>query len=120
MVARGGVGNPYLVTQINDLIRDGKAGENPDVHQQIIWCEQLADMMIAELGEERAMKKIRCIAPKFVIGIQNCHGYRLSLAHDFSTKAELMEHLEKIDAEVGDHRILYYSRAESPFRTDGH
>ena len=119
MVARGGVGNPYLVTQINDMLETGSAGPNPTVHQQILWCIQLADMMIAELGEERAMKKIRSIAPKFVIGIQNCHGYRLSLAHDFSTRDRLLEHLESIDSEVGDHRILYYGRAESPFRTDG-
>ena len=119
MVARGGVGNPNLITQINDMIRTGRAGPNPTVHQQIVWCERLADMMIEDLGEERAMKKIRSIAPKFVIGIQHCHEYRLSLAHDFSTKEELMVHLDGIDAEVGDERILYYGRAETPFRTDG-
>ena len=42
MVARGGVGNPFLITQIDAWFRYGRRLPNPTVAQQIDWCMQLS------------------------------------------------------------------------------
>ena len=114
MVARGGVGNPYLCTQIDRYFRDGKKLENPTVHQQIEWCIQLADMLIDEKGEECAIRKLRSIAPKFVSGCHRCREYRLRLATETVDRQSLVDILEEIDRKMGleqintDGRRTYY------------
>ena len=101
MVARGGVGNPYLVTQIDEYFRTGRRLENPTVHQQIEWCVQLADMLIEEKGEEVAARKLRSIAPKFVSGCHCCREYRLRLATETVDRGSMVSILDEIDRKMG-------------------
>ena len=105
MVARGGVGNPFLCTQIDEYFRSGKRLENPTVHQQIEWCIQLTDMLIAEKGEECAVRKLRSIAPKFVSGCHKCREYRLRLATETVDRDSLVSILDEIDRKMGLERI---------------
>jgi len=105
MVARGGVGNPFLCTQIDEYFRSGKRLENPTVHQQIEWCIQLTDMLIAEKGEECAVRKLRSIAPKFVSGCHRCREYRLRLATETVDRESLISILDEIDRKMGLERI---------------
>lgn len=105
MVARGGVGNPFLVTQIDEYYRSGERLPNPTVHQQIEWCIQLADMLIDEKGEECAVRKLRSIAPKFVSGCHRCREYRLRLATETEDRQSMVGILEEIDARMGLERI---------------
>ncbi|MBQ5483382.1 MAG: tRNA-dihydrouridine synthase family protein, partial [Candidatus Methanomethylophilus sp.] len=44
MLARGGIGNPFLVTQIDRYFRYGERLPNPTVRRQAELCLQLADM----------------------------------------------------------------------------
>ena len=114
MVARGGVGNPFLCTQIDEYFRSGKKLENPTVHQQIEWCIQLTDMLIDEKGEDCAIRKLRSIAPKFVSGCHRCREYRLRLATETVDRAHLVSILQEIDGKMGleqinmDGRRTYY------------
>lgn len=105
MVARGGVGNPFLCTQIDEFYRTGKRLENPTVHQQIEWCIQLADAIIAEKGEDTGIRKLRSIAPKFVSGCHRCREYRLRLATETDDRDSLVSILEEIDSRMGLERI---------------
>jgi nifR3 family TIM-barrel protein len=105
MVARGGVGNPYLVTQIDEYFRTGRRLENPTVHQQVEWCLRLADMLIDEKGEEVAVRKLRSIAPKFVSGCHRCREYRLRIATEITDRGSLQSILEEIDGRMGLERI---------------
>jgi len=105
MVARGGVGNPFLVTQIKEYFQTGKKLENPTVHQQIEWCLQLADMLTEEKGEEQAVRKLRSIAPKFVSGCHRCREYRLRLATEIDGLDDLRSILAEIDSKMGLERI---------------
>ena len=115
MVARGGVGNPFLVTQIQEYYKTGKKLANPTVHQQIEWCIQLADMLIDEKGEDCAVRKLRSIAPKFVSGCHRCREYRLRLATETVDRNSLISILEEIDGKMGleqinmDGRRTYYN-----------
>ncbi len=105
MVARGGVGNPFLCRQIDEYFRSGKRLENPTVHQQIEWCIELADMLIGEKGEDCAMRKLRSIAPKFVSGCHRCREYRLRLATETTDRENLVSILDEIDSRMGLERI---------------
>ncbi len=120
MVARGGVGNPFLCTQIDEYLRTGKRLENPTVHQQIEWCIQLADMLIEEKGEDCAIRKLRSIAPKFVSGCHRCREYRLRLATETVDRGHLVSILHEIDEKMGleqintDGRRTYYPISLEP------
>ncbi|MBR6213596.1 MAG: tRNA-dihydrouridine synthase family protein [Candidatus Methanomethylophilaceae archaeon] len=114
MVARGGVGNPFLCTQIDEYFKTGNKLKNPTVHQQIEWCIQLADMLIDEKGEDCAIRKLRSIAPKFVSGCHRCREYRLRLATETVDREHLISILQEIDDKMGyeqinmDGRRTYY------------
>ncbi len=113
MVARGGVGNPYLVTQIDNYFRTGKVLQNPTINEQIDWCLQLTDMIINEFGEETGIRKMRSYAPKFISGCFGSKVYRNKLATETYDKECLIQNLEKIREKIGDRRI--YARKYDEF-----
>ena len=82
MVARGGVGNPFLLTQINEYFKSGNRLETPSLKKQLEWCYELGTKVAEEKGEDRGMRIYRSIAPKFLVGIKNCKGYRLRLSSE--------------------------------------
>ena len=105
MIARGGVGNPYLITQIDRYFRTGERLQNPTVSQQVDWCLHFMDMLIEEKGEEKAIMKMRCFAPRFIAGCRYSRPYRLSLATNVTDKVSLVQFLERIRDELGDEHI---------------
>ncbi|MBQ7405381.1 MAG: tRNA-dihydrouridine synthase [Candidatus Methanomethylophilaceae archaeon] len=110
MVARGGIGNPFLVTQIDRYLRTGEALPNPTVSQQVEWCLQLMDMVLEEKGEVMGMSKLRSIVPKFVAGCWNCREYRRDIARHASDKESMVRILMQAEAEMGDKRIYSYGK----------
>lgn len=70
MIARGGVGNPRLITNINNRL-DGKEVDVPTLDEQINYCLELARDLIEEKGEATAMRIYRGIATKFLDGFPN-------------------------------------------------
>ena len=70
MIARGGVGNPRLISNINNYL-NGKETETPTLDEQIDYCLELARDLIIEKGEATAMRVYRGIATKFLDGFPN-------------------------------------------------
>ena len=105
MVARGGVGNPFLVTQIDSFFRDGVVLENPTISQQVHWCLELADLLIEEKGTVDAMAKLRSMAPKFVAGCDGCREYRYLLATETFNRDILVDLLMEVEHYLGDQRV---------------
>ena len=105
MVARGAVGNPYLISQIDSYYRTGEILSNPTVSQQVHWCLSLADAMIQEKGEVSAMNVLRGIAPKFIAGCHECREYRHRLAVETVDLEGLARLLHEIEFKMGDERI---------------
>jgi len=101
MTARGSVGNPFLLTQIDRRLETGEVLPDPTVAQQTGWCLELADRMISEKGEDAAMRRFRSIAPKFVAGFHRCRDYRRRLAVEPVDRASLVELLDEIVSEMG-------------------
>ncbi|MBQ8179075.1 MAG: tRNA-dihydrouridine synthase [Candidatus Methanomethylophilaceae archaeon] len=105
MVARGGVGNPFLVTQIDSMIRTGRAPPNPTISQQVDWCLELVDMVLEEKGPDMGISKLRSIAPRFVSGCRDCREFRRKLAREAFDRDNLVRILLEVRDEMGDQRV---------------
>ena len=68
MVARGGMGNPYLVTQINEYLENGVLLPSPDVLKQVDYAEDFASRLIALKGEHIAIQELKGLLPHFFSG----------------------------------------------------
>lgn len=101
MVARGGVGNPHLVTTIDHYLREGTILDNPTIAQQVDWCISLADAIFDEKGEELGAKVLRSIAPKFVAGCRRSREYRYKLATGIVDRESLVSLMNEICSEMG-------------------
>ena len=65
MVARGGVGNPWLIKQIDRYYRTGEKLNDISLEENVRNLLDFTKMLIEEKGERRAMMILRGIAPKF-------------------------------------------------------
>jgi tRNA-dihydrouridine synthase B len=113
MVARGGVGNPFLITQTDRLLRTGEVLPNPTISQQVDWCLELADRIMAEKGDEEGIMKMRSIAPRFIAGCHRSRIYRRRLAVETVDRTSLEALLEDVRARMGDERINSYGQASA-------
>ena len=111
MVARGGVGDPFLVTQIDRWLRTGERLPEPTVSQQVDWCLELMDRVFREKGEEVGLRKMRCFAPRFVIGCRGGREYRRRLASEPRTREEMTALLEEVREMKGRQTIRANRRA---------
>ena len=84
MVARGGVGNPTLIEEINnnEIITSS-------LEEQIEYCKELAKFYIEEKGEETAMRIYRGIAPKFLSSFPKVKKVKTRLAMELKNYADL-------------------------------
>ena len=100
MVARGGIGNPWLIKQIDTYFRTGERIESVDVLTQIDYCLSLADFYIAEKGEATAMRMYRGIASKFFSGFKNAKMFKNRLSTELVDRKSLVNILEDIKKEI--------------------
>ena len=95
MVARGGMGNPFLITQIKTYFATGERLPNPSFLEQCEYCLALAKSMIEEKGELAAMRIYRSIAPKFFAGFANSKMLRTILSTSLTTFQSLVNIIEE-------------------------
>lgn len=91
MIARGGIGNPYLIKQIKYYFENGIKLPNPTLEEQIKYCLSLADCYIVEFGELKAMRIYRGIASKFFNGFPNSKTLKAQLSQELTTKESLIK-----------------------------
>ena len=99
MVARGGVGNPFLITQIKTYFETGERLPNPSFFEQCEYCLELAKSMVEEKGELSAMRIYRGIAPKFFAGFPNSRTLRTVLATSLTDYQSLVNIIEEFKQE---------------------
>ena len=99
MVARGGVGNPFLITQIKHYYETGERLPNPSFLEQCEYCLALARSMIEEKDEFTAMRIYRGIAPKFFSGFANSRTLRTVLATSLTDYASLLRIIDEFKSE---------------------
>ena len=95
MVARGGLGNPYLITQINALLNEGKVLPDPSLEEQVRYAKEFSDSLIALKGEYIGVRELRGHLPHFFHSKPGLKTKRVALARA-STKQELDDIFESI------------------------
>ena len=98
MVARGGVGNPLLIKDLQDALNGQEITSTYTFKQQKQMCIDLANSLIKEKGEKVAMRIYRSIAPKFFSGFPNSKNLRVKLASQMTTFNSMLEILEQFES----------------------
>lgn len=96
MVARGGVGNPRLVQQIDTYFKTGVKLPNSTLEENLEYLKQFTQMLIEEKGEYRAMSIMRGIAPKFLDGFPGMKQYKNMLAQSLTTYESMLRIISEI------------------------
>lgn len=95
MIARGGVGHPRLVEQINHYFETGEKLPDATLEENIAYLLEFADMLIEEKGEYKAMMLLRGIATKFFDGYPNTKKIKNALAQTLTTRDSLVRILSE-------------------------
>lgn len=94
MVARGGIGNPYLIKQINEYYSSGVRLDNPTLEEQKKYCLELLTMMIEQYEEEKALRIFRSIGPRFFSGFPNSKKIKTKLTTGVNSLDDIKEALD--------------------------
>lgn len=97
MVARGGVGNPFLIRQINEYFQTGKILDDVSLDTNLEYLMEYVDMLIEEKGERQAMSILRGIAPKFLNNYPGTKNLKNLIAQTITTRDSLTRILATID-----------------------
>lgn len=92
MVARGGLGHPYLLTQIDQFLTNGVLLPSPGMEKQIEYARQFAYALIKEKGEYIGARELRGLLPHFFSSFPGYKRVRMQLA----TSLDSISSLEKI------------------------
>jgi nifR3 family TIM-barrel protein len=97
MVARGGLGHPNLIADIQKAI-DGDAGPFPvpSVAQQAAWAEEFAKRLASFEGERGALLQLRGLLPHFFHGFPGYKKIRAEIATGKTSFGEIIALLEAI------------------------
>lgn len=102
MVARGGIGNPQLITNI-DLALKGESKRlllNP--LKQLQYLKEYSFDLKNELGEKRACSILKGIAPKFFLKFPNLKELRCGIINNLDSIEDMMNF---IDSFLKEHLI---------------
>ncbi len=100
MVARGALGNPYLIKQIDYYFKTGKKLNNPTLQDQINYLRLFAHKLVTLKGEYTAIHELRGIAPHFFKGYSNTKKIKLKLSTEIETFNDLEELLKEIQSSM--------------------
>ena len=100
MVARGGVGNPWLVRQIDQYFRTGERLEDASVHDQLSYARTYAYLLIKEKGETLAFKELKGILPHFFSGFPGYRKFRLSITTNMNNVEDMEAIFRGIEREA--------------------
>ncbi len=99
MVARGAVGNPLLITNINNYFNK-KELVLSDLDTQIRYCLELGSLLIEEKGEKMAMRVYRGIATKFFDGFPKSKQLKCRLSTELNSYSDLTRIIEEYKKEI--------------------
>lgn len=99
MVARGGLGNPSLISNISKYFLNQEI-TLPTLDDQINYCLQLARLFIEEKGEKTAMRIYRGIATKFFDGFPHSKPLKSRLSTELNTYLDLVRIIDDYKKEI--------------------
>ena len=96
MVARGALGNPYLVTQIAHYFKTGEKLPPVTLKENLNYLKQHFEKLVELKGEVVATKEMRGIAPHYLKGFANTKPIRNMLATQMSTYQDFLNIISSI------------------------
>ncbi|MBP5301542.1 MAG: tRNA-dihydrouridine synthase family protein [Bacilli bacterium] len=93
MVARGGLGNPFLIKQINNFFNKNAKLKLPTLYDQILYCQKLFDFFIKHEEQKKVIFLIKRIAPYFFKNFCNASNVRSFLTQRINTIDEFKNFL---------------------------
>lgn len=101
MVARGGIGNPLLIENINRALEGKNDFIETDFNRQVKYLYRFIDLLIKEKGEKAAFSILKGIAPKFFLNLDlpNVKNLRSSLSRDIDSLSKTKEIIENYKIE---------------------
>lgn len=91
MVARGGKGNPLLISNINKALNNEDYDEKKDFLKQIELSREYIDLMISEFGEVLGVKLLRGVLPSFFNDIEGCKQFKNELCSKINNINDIEE-----------------------------
>ena len=98
MVARGGVGNPLLLTNINNKLLN-KDLETPNLLEQEKYARELIELLIEEKGEDVALRVSRGIVTKFFDGFPGAKKVKARLSTELVKLSDFDRIIEEYNSE---------------------
>ena len=98
MVARGGVGDPLLIKNIN-LALENKELEEHTFAKQKEYALQLARKMVDEKGEYIGVRMFRAMAPKFFMNFPNVKPFKNRLASEINAYDDIVRIIDEYEKE---------------------
>ena len=89
MVARGGIGNPRLVQQIDHYFRTGERLPDATVAEQLMFAREYSRQLILRKGESVAIRELKGILPHFFSGFPGYKRIRLSFVTNMDNAQEM-------------------------------
>lgn len=102
MVARGSMGNPHLINQIDHYYRTGEKLPPATLQDQIEYLREFARLLVLEKGEKTAISNLRGIASHFLSGFAHTKQYRIKISQTMTT----LDDLNKILDEISDSNLF--------------
>lgn len=99
MVARGAQGNPWLFSQINELLNNGKVVTHPTPRERLEVALEHIESLIADKGEARGIKEARKHIAWYIKGLHGASVIKTEIfkISDFATmKSVLLDYIDKI------------------------
>ena len=96
MVARGGLGNPRLITNINNRLEGKEELPAPTIAEQTEWALAFSKALIEEKGERVAIMELRGLIPHFFNGFPGYKKIRAEISVNIKTKEDLFRILNGI------------------------
>lgn len=97
MVARGAMGKPRLIEQINAYLKAGVRLPDATLFEQVEFLRTYSKLLIEEKGEKQAMMILRGIAPRFFNGFSGMKTVKNALSTNLNTRADLDDILSHIN-----------------------
>lgn len=99
-VARGGIGNPTLITNINNYLNGSNEIVTTSIKKQKEYLLEYMDLLVDEVGEIRANSILRGIAPKFFLMFPNLKETRNKISTESTSLIKMKEIINSIKEDI--------------------
>lgn len=97
LVARGGIGRPHFVKQLDTYLKTGQRIPDTEVQRQADYIETLAKKLVAMKDEAVAIRELRGIATHFLHGYSYMNPFKVRLT-SANTLSDVLQIVQEIKA----------------------